>query len=74
MLVAISLLLLVGSMWGFYCNHKTWSDRRSLLKNINATDPNWREKFDEFDQISYEKHLLHRFLFLNPKDLYKLNK
>lgn len=73
-MVTISLTMMVACLWAMYCNLQTAKDRFKLTERITPSDPNWREKFDEIDQISYEKHFLHRFFFLDPKDLYTLNK
>lgn len=62
-------VMLVASVWNLYCNDQTYRDRRWLMEVVFGA-PDWWQRREYLNAVTYEQHLIHRFFLLDPWRLY----
>lgn len=72
------ILLVAPMFWMLVCNFRTHSQRGALLEKIS--DANQKEidnglrydswRYEQFERVPYEEHLLRLFCFKSPWGLY----
>lgn len=67
------LTILVLSVWFLMCNHRTYSQRIKIIDWVYDGSGNWRQRSQEYNQVSYYQHLWTLFTFRNPQKLYKFS-
>ena len=70
-IITASTAMMAGILWALHCNNKTLDDRRERLEKMRKLDGDefWRA-MNQFDQVSYNQHLLTRMLTKDPNKLY----
>ena len=69
--ITVSVVILAGIVWTMICNRRTLADRRKRLKEMRELDSDefWRA-MDQFDLVSYDRHLWYRITLRNTDRLY----
>lgn len=70
-IITASTVTISVSLWALYCNNKTFEDRQKRLRKMGELDSDefWRA-VNQFNQVSYDRHLRTRMLFKDPNRLY----
>ena len=56
-------------LWALTCNEKTCAQRHRLIDAWSGRD-DWRQLADDYDAVTYNRHLLTLMLFQEPERLY----
>jgi hypothetical protein len=68
-ILGLLLLVIVASLWGLYCNEKTYRERQAILQKLQYSDRFW-QLMEVYELTTYEQHLWATMLFLPRKRLY----
>ena len=69
LVIAIGLVGSVAGFWHQVCNERTYRERTGMARLLFA-EPDWQRRVELFEQVSYGRHLWHRFFLLDPWALY----
>lgn len=67
---SVAAVLLAGAGWGLVCNNRTFDDRTKIADMAVFGRPDWRERLNDYERVTYDAHLKARFLLRSPWGLY----
>lgn len=76
-IMALALVIYFTALWLYICILWTTADRLVILAAIKKVfdldilvGRDWERRLDDFKDVSYLEHLIHRMLFLDPFQIY----
>lgn len=71
-LIGIQITVLLGSVIMLIANNKTYNQRIEIMPK--AADPDFWNKMQVFDSVSYNRHLWYLITLRNPYNLYQYSR